>query len=195
MDEFESALEGEVDPAAEFLAREQSELEELGIEDQLGIPVSQDVGDFTDTAPSQQEDTFVNGFGDDIPSGTFAEIQPSSVQAQEPESLRKWREDKAVLLDDMQEEETNEQEKWAEKAKKELDDWYNRYNEQLEKVKNENRAAQEEFIEEMSSTKPGNEWTKVARLCDFNPKVNKNTKDVSRMRSILLRLKQEPLVR
>ena len=57
------------------------------------------------------------------------------------------------------------------------------------------RAAQEEFIEEMSSTKPGNEWTKVARLCDFNPKVNKNTKDVSRMRSILLRLKQEPLVR
>ena len=38
MDEFESALEGEVDPAAEFLAREQSELEELGIEDQLGIP-------------------------------------------------------------------------------------------------------------------------------------------------------------
>ena len=47
----------------------------------------------------------------------------------------------------------------------------------------------------MSSTKPGNEWTKVARLCDFNPKVNKNTKDVSRMRSILLRLKQEPLVR
>ena len=57
------------------------------------------------------------------------------------------------------------------------------------------RAAQEEFIEEMSGTKPGNEWTKVARLCDFNPKVNKNTKDVSRMRSILLRLKQEPLVR
>ena len=57
------------------------------------------------------------------------------------------------------------------------------------------RAAQDEFIEEMSSTKPGNEWTKVARLCDFNPKVNKNTKDVSRMRSILLRLKQEPLVR
>lgn len=36
-------------------------------------------------------------------------------------------------------EEDEEQQKWAEKAKKELDDWYNRYNEQLEKVQNENR--------------------------------------------------------
>lgn len=35
--------------------------------------------------------------------------------------------------------EKEEQEKWGEKAKKEIDDWYNRYNEQLEKVKNENR--------------------------------------------------------
>ncbi len=56
------------------------------------------------------------------------------------------------------------------------------------------RAAQEVFVEEMASTGQGNEWTKVARLCDFNPKVNKNTKDVSRMRSMLLHLKQEPPV-
>lgn len=84
---------------------------------------------------------------------------------------------------------------WSEKAKKELDDWYNRYNEQLEKVMNENRAAQDQFIEEMTDTKPGNEWEKVARFCDFNPKFSKNTKDVSRMRSLLLQLKQNPLVR
>ena len=37
MDEFENAFQGGEDPAAEFLAREQSELEELGIEDQLGV--------------------------------------------------------------------------------------------------------------------------------------------------------------
>lgn len=38
MDDLVNEFEGEVDPAAEFLAREQSELEELGIEDQLGVP-------------------------------------------------------------------------------------------------------------------------------------------------------------
>ena len=37
MDEFDNAFQGGEDPAAEFLAREQSELEELGIEDQLGV--------------------------------------------------------------------------------------------------------------------------------------------------------------
>ena len=47
----------------------------------------------------------------------------------------------------------------------------------------------------MTDTKPGNEWEKVSRFCDFNPKNSKNTKDVSRMRSMLLQLKQNPLVR
>lgn len=42
---------------------------------------------------------------------------------------------------------------------------------------------------------PGTEWERVARLCDFNPKTNKQAKDVSRMRSVLISLKQTPLVR
>ena len=39
----------------------------------------------------------------------------------------------------MQMEENDERQRWTDKANKELDDWYNRYNEQLDKVKNENR--------------------------------------------------------
>lgn len=42
---------------------------------------------------------------------------------------------------------------------------------------------------------PGSEWERVARLCDFNPKTSKQAKDVSRMRSVLISLKQTPLVR
>ncbi len=38
---------------------------------------------------------------------------------------------------------------------------------------------------------PGTEWERVAKLCDFNPKTAKNTKDVGRMRSVILQLKQE----
>jgi len=194
MDDLQNEFQGEVDPAAEFLARDQSELDEIGIGGQLDVADAGDASNLMD-GPALQE-PIVNGFTDEIPSGTFTQASPpTSLMSQEPESLRKWREEKAELLRKLELEEDEEEQKWSEKAKKELDDWYNRYNEQLEKVQNENRAAQEEFIEEMSSTKPGNEWTKVARLCDFNPKVNKSTKDVSRMRGILLRLKQEPLVR
>lgn len=57
------------------------------------------------------------------------------------------------------------------------------------------RQAEEAFIEERDHTIPGSEWEKVARMCDFNPKNNKNTKDVSRMRSMFLQLKQTPPIR
>ena len=56
------------------------------------------------------------------------------------------------------------------------------------------RQAEEVFVEERDSDVPGHEWERVARLCDFNPKNNKNTKDVSRMRSLFLQLKQTPPV-
>lgn len=57
------------------------------------------------------------------------------------------------------------------------------------------RAAEEAFIKERDEETPGQEWERIARLCDFNPKNNKNTKDVSRLRSILLHLKQTGLQR
>ena len=57
------------------------------------------------------------------------------------------------------------------------------------------RQAEAVFVEERDEDAPGTEWERVARLCDFSSKTSKNTKDVSRMRSIFLQLKQTPLVR
>lgn len=57
------------------------------------------------------------------------------------------------------------------------------------------RASEEAFLAETDGNSPGSEWERVARLCDFNPKTNKQAKDVSRMRSVLISLKQTPLVR
>ena len=57
------------------------------------------------------------------------------------------------------------------------------------------RNTEAAFIEERDSTAEGQEWERVARICEFNPKNNKSTKDASRLRSILLHLKQEGLVR
>jgi len=145
------------------------------------------------------QEPLVNGYPDlGMPDMSAPPVQQPIhviVPPEEPESLTKWRQEKAAALQQQEKANKRHQQLGPRKQKKELDDWYNRYNEQLEKVQNENRAAQDQFIEEMTDTKPGNEWEKVARFCDFNPKFSKNTKDVSRMRSLLLQLKQNPLVR
>ena len=52
---------------------------------------------------------------------------------------RKWREEKAALLDKMDSEEKSEIQEWREQAKKELNDWYERRDEQLGKTQTSNR--------------------------------------------------------
>ncbi|XP_066930621.1 clathrin light chain B-like [Clytia hemisphaerica] len=192
------------DPAAEFLQQEEDQLRELGIDENQfgedGAPPPDNggadiMGQFEDLGNAPIDDgapqePVMNGFTEPAPAPIIP-IQP----AEEPESLKQWREEKADSLQKQEEEEVENHQQWTERAKKELDDWYNHYNEQLDKTKTENRSAEEQFIEEMTDTKPGNEWEKVSRFCDFNPKNSKNTKDVGRMRSILLQLKQNPLIR
>ncbi|XP_001622893.2 clathrin light chain [Nematostella vectensis] len=182
-----------VDPAAEFLAREQDDLAELG--EDLGGPNSDVEGVGFDM--SGGEEPVMNGFEDEGESSVSQQTAPTPVTREvEHESVRKWREEKAAQLEKMDEEEKAEIEEWREQAHKELNDWYDRRNEQLGKTKNSNRADEESFVAERDDTStPGTEWEKVCRACDFNPKATKNTKDVSRMRSIFLQLKQNPLVR
>jgi len=54
------------------------------------------------------------------------------------------------------------------------------------------REHEDAFVQQRDERKPGGEWERVCRLCDFNPKGSRNTKDIQRMRSILLQLKQTP---
>lgn len=54
------------------------------------------------------------------------------------------------------------------------------------------RNAEKQFVAESDEIEPGTEWERIAKLCDFNPKSSKASKDVSRMRSIILQLKQTP---
>ena len=56
------------------------------------------------------------------------------------------------------------------------------------------RTAEKELIGTPTELEPGQEWERIAKLCDFNPKASRNSKDVSRMRSIILQLKQNPSV-
>ncbi|XP_048053274.1 clathrin light chain A isoform X3 [Chanodichthys erythropterus] len=182
------------DPAAAFLAQQESEI--AGIENDEGFSIL-DSGDVPSSL-SQDQDGALNGdlHGESNgPSDVYAAISSVDRLQAEPESLRKWREEQRERLEQLDANSRKQEVEWKEKAKLELEEWHTRQNEQLEKTKVNNRAAEEAMVSELDENSPGTEWERVARLCDFNPKSSKQAKDVSRMRSVLISLKQAPLVR
>ncbi|XP_060156736.1 clathrin light chain A isoform X3 [Globicephala melas] len=140
------------------------------------------------------------------PTDSYAAISQVDRLQSEPESIRKWREEQTERLEALDANSRKQEAEWKEKAIKELDEWYARQDEQLQKTKANNstninhpcysleQAAEEAFVNDIEESSPGTEWERVARLCDFNPKSSKQAKDVSRMRSVLISLKQAPLV-
>jgi len=110
----------------------------------------------------------------------------------EPEVVREWRAKQEKVLEEKDAKESDAMTELKEKAEKELKDWYKKYEEQLEKTKSDNRAEEKTFIAKTDAIEPGTEWERVNSLCEFNVKNSKNSKDMSRMRSILLQLKQNP---
>ncbi|XP_056430676.1 clathrin light chain B isoform X2 [Hyla sarda] len=197
-----AAAETEEDPAAAFLAQQESEI--AGIENDEGFGAvlvgsqassmeQSDGGGFDDLVT-----TPVNGDLGQESSGVndgYAAIAQADRLTQEPESLRKWREEQKVRLEELDAAAKVTEQEWREKAKKDLEEWYQRQSEQTEKNKVTNRASDEALVSETKDEDTGSEWERVARLCDFNPKSSKQSKDVSRLRSVLISLKQTPLSR
>ncbi|XP_030373376.1 clathrin light chain [Scaptodrosophila lebanonensis] len=206
------ASKEEVDPAAEFLAREQSVLGELEAEI---------TGGSATTAPAPvtaADDILLSGGGAELGSelaanvggglesstGSFEVIggesnEPIGISGpepsrEEPEKIKKWREEQKQRLEQKDIEEERKKEELRQQAKKELDDWLRQIEESIAKTKLSSRNAEKQAASlENGAIEPGTEWERIAKLCDFNPKVNKSGKDVSRMRSIYLHLKQNPI--
>lgn len=72
-------------------------------------------------------------------------------------------------------------------AKLQLEEWSVKYNEKIASIKAENRK-REELRPKEDDAGESLEWDKVVDLCGF--KSPKSVKDTSRMRSILLKLKE-----
>lgn len=192
------------DPAAAFLAQQESEIAVIE-NDSAGFGAMEDGG----PPPANTYTSFGGDFGeapatalngDMFPdtngsTDSYSAIAQVDIQRQEPESLRKWREEQKARLEELDAASKAAEAVWREKARKELEDWHVHQSEQMEKNKANNRVSEEAFLKECDDDSPGTEWEKVARLCDFNPKTSRQTKDVSRMRSVLISLKQMPLVR
>ncbi|XP_026122741.1 clathrin light chain A-like isoform X3 [Carassius auratus] len=183
------------DPAAAFLAQQESEI--AGIENDEGFSIL-DSGEVPSSLSHDPDGGALNGdlHGESNgPSDAYMAISNADRLQAEPESLRKWREEQLERLEQLDANSRKQEAEWKENAKLELEEWHTRQNEQLEKTKVNNRAAEEAMVSELDVNSPGTEWERVARLCDFNPKSSKQAKDVSRMRSVLISLKQAPLVR
>ncbi|XP_004711082.1 clathrin light chain A isoform X3 [Echinops telfairi] len=203
---------GEEDPAAAFLAQQESEI--AGIENDEafaildgGAPGPQPHGeplggpDAVDGVMNGEYYQESNG-----PTDNYAAISQVDRLQSEPESIRKWREEQMERLEALDANSQKQEAEWKEKAVQELEEWYARQDEQLQKTKANNstninhpcysleQAAEEAFVNDVDESSPGTEWERVVRLCDFNPKSSKQAKDVSRMRSVLISLKQAPLV-
>ncbi|XP_016327744.1 clathrin light chain B-like isoform X2 [Sinocyclocheilus anshuiensis] len=200
----DNGVHAEEDPAAAFLAQQENEIAVIE-NDSAGFGAPEDGG----SPPANTYTSFGGDFGDEPATAvngdmfqdtngttdSYSAIAQVDMQRQEPESLRKWREEQKARLEELDAASKAAEAVWREKARKELEDWHVHQNEQMEKNKANNRVSEEAFLKECDDDSPGTEWEKVARLCDFNPKTSHQTKDVSRMRSVLISLKQTPLVR
>ena len=142
--------------------------------------------------PSVENVTYERDISTSPEASAPLEIEDSMFSV-EPECIQSWRRNKDEMLEQKEEAANDEMRRWREAAQQELSDWYDHHNSQVETRKQDNRAAEEAFIQERDQSVPGTEWEKVANLCDFSAKgVSKNARDVSRMRSIYLHLKENP---
>jgi len=186
------------DLVEDFLAREKDGL--AGLEGEIPAAFDAQSGD-SFGVNSNPEDGFndannsVNGDNDEF----FYKVQPPSADV--PEKIRKWREQQQSRLEEKDAAEEKAKEVLRKQAEKELEDWYKRHEETIAKTKNLNREsaknAEKENIAETDDIEPGTEWERIAKLCDFSQstKGSKSLKDNSRMRSIILQLKQTPIER
>lgn len=199
-----TTLTTEVDPAAEFLAREQDQLAGLGDDiipatlgnDQPTLVAGLDgEADLFGGAPvngGPDLESFEMLGGDEVPQ---ARSPIPYVPREDPEKIKIWREAQRIRLEQKDAAEEVSKIELKEKAKKELEDWYKQHEEQVAKTRQANRSAEKELVADTAKMEPGTEWERITKLCNFNPKTSKSSRDISRMRSIILQVKQNPPIK
>ncbi|KAI3386364.1 hypothetical protein SNEBB_005997 [Seison nebaliae] len=114
--------------------------------------------------------------------------------SEEPDRMKQWRREFKERLEKKDAEEAIKIKEMSEQAEKDLEEWYEKRKDQIEKKYQMNLMEQQDFIKSnKKSNSEGIDWKDVAKFCEFNPKLGKSEKDSSRLRSLLLNLKDEPV--
>lgn len=122
------AFEEQSDPAADFLAREQEELgelgEELGLSNQNPEVVVDQMGDLSIEEESRQE---VEAINQDMGQQRSGNPSPAFVMPprpkEEPETIKQWRADQAKRLEEKDAKEAETMKQLRSEAEQELKDW------------------------------------------------------------------------
>jgi len=203
MDAFEDGFggEAEVDPAAEFLAKEQEELGDIGEDLGLHSPQAQEEGGDQIQAfkeeepeiPAMATEPNYAAFGGDELQDLGQGMGRMAMNREEPECIKRWKVEQEEMLKQKDADEETKKDELRVRAAQELVDWYKQYEEQLSQTRKANKEQQDaQEVPEVNGIAPGQEWERVSKHCDFSAKAPGHTKDVSRMRNILLQLKQSP---
>ncbi|CAO3614766.1 unnamed protein product [Cunninghamella echinulata] len=111
---------------------------------------------------------------------------------EEPEVVRQWRQKREELIAQRDKEAADKKEETIQKAREDIDRFYEEYNEKKQKSIEENRAREEAYQKERDDASTSNNiWERVVREFDVsNAKSAHHTRDVSRMKQVMLDLRK-----
>ncbi|OZJ06771.1 hypothetical protein BZG36_00385 [Bifiguratus adelaidae] len=183
------------DPTADFLAREKAA---LGADADL-FSSHDDFSSGTNgqaVPPAQPE---YSAFESEFPAAEDLEESQAFANAKEevnPEVenavIREWKEKQRKAIEQRDAESEAKREEIIQKARDDIDKFYEDYNEKKQRTIEENRHREGAFQEQREDTTSGTVWERVTNQIDLsNPKANRNTREVSRLKSLMLDLKQD----
>ncbi|XP_023400907.1 clathrin light chain A isoform X1 [Loxodonta africana] len=135
---------GEEDPAAAFLAQQESEIAGIENDEAFAILDGGALGPQPHGEPPGGPDAVDGVMNGEYyqesngPTDNYAAISQVDRLQSEPESIRKWREEQTERLEALDANSRKQEAEWKEKAIKELEEWYARQDEQLQKTKANN---------------------------------------------------------
>ncbi|KAG2221921.1 hypothetical protein INT45_013257 [Circinella minor] len=140
--------------------------------------------------------TDYSAFESDFPKAEELETSQAFHKAmlpdEEPEVVRQWREKQKELIAQRDEEAENKKQETIQRAREEIDKFYEDYNEKKQRTIEENREREENYLKDREDASSANIWERVVREFDVtNAKTGHHTRDVSRMKQLMLDLRKD----
>ncbi|KAI8875805.1 hypothetical protein K501DRAFT_338483 [Backusella circina FSU 941] len=202
------------DPTSDFLARERAVLggdadlftDSSAFDEQFPPTISATPGlDSTQTQFTEYNSTSListpandySVFESDFPKAENLETSKAFHKAmlpdEEPEVVRQWREKQSEVIAKRDEEEREKKHAVLNRAREDIDKFYEDYNDKKQRSIEENREREEQHLKAREATSSSsNVWERVSKEFDVsNAKAAFPTKDVSRMKGIMLDLRKD----